>query len=122
MVNPGSFPGARGKFIKAQTKLYADAVKDNHIADTVADIQRRYFKRFPVTMADNEEPSEEWLSKVNDDTPDEEVLCPNTSTLDQGAAEKAMSEYADLISRTKFKKDVRFLHRPWILRTDRSST
>lgn len=106
MVNPGSFLGSRGDFIKAQTALYASAVKDNHVADTVANIQRRYLKRFPVTLPDNEEPSDEWLAQVDDDAPDKEIHPPDTSSLEKDAAVKALAEYTDLVARTKFKKEV----------------
>lgn len=106
MVNPGSFPGSRGEFIRDQTQLYAEAVKDNHVGDTLADIQRRYFKRFPPTLADSEEPSEEWLAQVNDDAPDEEICPPNVEGLDEDGAKKALAEYSSLVARIKFKKDV----------------
>lgn len=106
MVNPGAFPGTRGKFINAQTELYAEAVKDNHIADTVADIQRRFLKRYPATLHDDDEPSEDWLAKVDDDGPDEELRYPDVENMEKVAAENALAEYLKLVARIKFKKDV----------------
>lgn len=106
MVNPGSFPGSRGEFIDAQTDLYAEAVKDNHIGDTLADIQRCFFKRFPATLEDSEEPSEEWLAKVDDDAPDDELRHPDVDGMDKDAADKALAEYTNLVARVQFKKDV----------------
>lgn len=73
MVNPGSFSGRRKAFLDAQKETYAAAVAAGHINDTVADIQRRYFKRFPVTLLHSEEPSEEYLAAVDDDAPDPEL-------------------------------------------------
>lgn len=107
MVNPGSFPGSRGDFLRAQSQLYAEAVKDNHVNDTLADIQRRYFKRYPITLEDSEEPTEEWVAQVDDDAPDRELCPPDVGGLDEDAAKKAQAEYSDLVTRTKFKKDVR---------------
>ena len=40
MVNPGSFSGLRKQFLANQAALYATAVEDRHVNDTVADIQR----------------------------------------------------------------------------------
>ncbi|KJA12733.1 hypothetical protein HYPSUDRAFT_113737, partial [Hypholoma sublateritium FD-334 SS-4] len=70
MVNPGGFRGRRKEFLDSQQDLYAAAVKEKHINDTVADIQRRYFKRFPITLSHTEEPTEEFLAAVDDDGPD----------------------------------------------------
>lgn len=113
MVNPGSFPGSRGEFINAQTQLYAEAVKDNHIGDTLANIQRRFLKRYPVTLQDNEEPSAEWLAQVDDDAPDEELHPPKVDEMDKDAADKALAEYTNLVARVKFKKDVSTVSLPF---------
>ncbi|KAF8163969.1 hypothetical protein BJ912DRAFT_838852, partial [Pholiota molesta] len=72
MVNPGAFSGTRKAFLAAQSALYADAVTANHTADTVADIQRRYFKRYPISLSHTVEPSAESLAQVDDNAPDEE--------------------------------------------------
>ncbi|KAF9472823.1 hypothetical protein BDN70DRAFT_780715, partial [Pholiota conissans] len=70
MVNPGAFQGSRREFLTAQKELYANAVTDNHVADAVADIQRRYFKRYPITLPHTEEPSTESLANVDDNSAD----------------------------------------------------
>lgn len=106
MVNPGSFPGSRGKFLDAQIELYTEAVKDNHVADTLADIQRRFFKRYPVTLDDDQEPSEEWLAKVDDDAADDDLQLPDIDGTDKNTADRALAEYSNLVARIKFKKDV----------------
>lgn len=77
MVNPGGFKGIQKEFLEAQQELYNAAVEGNHVADTVADIQRRYFKRFPVTICHNKDPSEEFLAAVDDTAPDPEILPPS---------------------------------------------
>ncbi|KJA12838.1 hypothetical protein HYPSUDRAFT_119402, partial [Hypholoma sublateritium FD-334 SS-4] len=73
MVNPGTFKGLRLKFLNDQQALYASAVDGKHINDAVADIQRRYFKRFPVTLPHSDEPTEEFLASVDDNAPDPEL-------------------------------------------------
>ncbi|KAF9470299.1 hypothetical protein BDN70DRAFT_773752, partial [Pholiota conissans] len=62
MVNPGAFKGSRKLFLASQADLYTEAVAENRVADTVSDIQRRYFKHYPITLSHNEEPSEDWLA------------------------------------------------------------
>ncbi|KAF9470434.1 hypothetical protein BDN70DRAFT_821384, partial [Pholiota conissans] len=69
MVNPGSFKGSRKTFLLTQADIYAEALVNNHVADMVSDIQRRYFKRYPITLPHEEEPSEQWLSQVDDNAP-----------------------------------------------------
>ncbi|KJA13088.1 hypothetical protein HYPSUDRAFT_120316, partial [Hypholoma sublateritium FD-334 SS-4] len=73
MVNPGAFSGQRRAFLDGQQAVYAAAVAESHINDTVADIQRRYFKRFPITLSHTEEPTAEFLATVDDDAPDPEM-------------------------------------------------
>ncbi|KJA22462.1 hypothetical protein HYPSUDRAFT_117836, partial [Hypholoma sublateritium FD-334 SS-4] len=72
MVNPGTFKGRRKEFLDSQQDIYAAAVKGKHVADTVANIQRRYFKRFPITLSHTEEPTEAFLAVVDDDAPEPE--------------------------------------------------
>ncbi|KAF9471141.1 hypothetical protein BDN70DRAFT_820400, partial [Pholiota conissans] len=76
MVNPGSFKGSRKTFLLAQADLYAEAVVNNNVADTVSDIQRRYFKRYPITLPHDEEPDEAWLAQVDDTAPDADLEPP----------------------------------------------
>ncbi|KAF9522828.1 hypothetical protein CPB83DRAFT_840208 [Crepidotus variabilis] len=78
MVNPG--------LLLAQCPLYAEAVSKDEISETLADIQRRYFKRYPIDIPLDEEPSTEWLANVDDDAPDAEVTPPDVDNLDEDAA------------------------------------
>lgn len=80
MVNPGGFTGLRKEFLDAEQDAYNDAVAENRAADTLADIQRRYFKRFPLSLPFSEEPTAEFLDSVDDDAPDPELRPPSKDT------------------------------------------
>ncbi|KAF8201854.1 hypothetical protein BJ912DRAFT_843261, partial [Pholiota molesta] len=105
MVNPGAFKGTRKEFLAAQSTLYANAVINNHVADTVSDIQRRYFKRYPITLAHDEEPSEDWLSQVDDNAPETDLDPPSAEGLDEEALEAAQKIYDDQIKLIKLRKE-----------------
>lgn len=107
MVNPGGFTGRRKEFLDSQQALYAAAVKGKHISDTVADIQRRYFKRFPITLSHTEEPTEEFLSAVDDNAPDAELLPPQTEGLNPDACARAVRVYEFQQRELKMRKEVR---------------
>lgn len=66
MPNPGSFLGTRHAFILDQQTRYAQAVRENWAADCVADVTRRYFKRYPIRLDHSTEPTPEWLAQVDD--------------------------------------------------------
>ena len=106
MVNPGAFKGLRKEFLDSQKELYASAVRDNHVADTVADIQRRYFKRFPVTLSHMQEPTEEFLATVDDNAPDPEFAPPQPSGTDTEADTRALRVYEFQVAELKMRKDV----------------
>lgn len=109
MVNPGGFTGLRKQFLDSQQAVYAAAVKGKHAADTVADIQRRYFKRFPVTLSHTEEPTEELLAAVDDDAPDPELKPPELDGLEPEARARAVRVYEFSIAELKMRKDVRII-------------
>lgn len=85
MVNPGTFTGRRKAFLDSQAELYAAAVKDKHVADTVADIQHHYFKCFPITLSHTKEPTQEFLDAIDDDAPEPELLHPEAEGMDDEA-------------------------------------
>ncbi|KAF9550943.1 hypothetical protein CPC08DRAFT_647741, partial [Agrocybe pediades] len=85
MVNPGTFQGSRKEFLLAQASAYAKGMEDGTVSDVVADIQRRYFKRYPIELPHEEEPSPEALAAVNDDSPDPEIPEPCLETLGEEA-------------------------------------
>lgn len=107
MVNPGTFKGLRKQFLDSQQDVYAAAIKGKHVADTVADIQRRYFKRFPITLSHTEEPSADSLAAVDDDAPDPEFGPPQLAALDSEAQTRAVRVYEFQLAELKMRKDVR---------------
>lgn len=111
MPNPGAFLGSRKVFLHDQQDLYAIAVKNGHIADTVSDIQRRYFKRYPIDLPHNQEPSEEWLAQVDDDALDDELVAPNSYEMTHEDWLAATEKYDAQIRDIKARKDVsNFIH------------
>ena len=105
MVNPGTFSGLRKAFLDSQQDIYAAAVQGKHVADTVADIQRRYFKRFPITLSHSEEPTKEFLDAVDDDAPDPELKPPTLDGLDDNAQAHATRVYELRVAELKMRKD-----------------
>lgn len=106
MVNPGTFIGLRKEFLDSQKDLYAAAVQGKHVTDTVADIQRRYFKRFPITLSHSKEPTKEFLDTVDDDAPDAELKPPELDGLDDNARARAVRVHELRIAELKMRKDV----------------
>lgn len=106
MVNPGAFTGSRRSFLADQQSLYAAAVTGNHVADTVADIQRRYFKRYPMSLPHDQEPTEEWLAQVDDTLPDPEFKAPDMDAMDHDAYVRESLQYDELARNLKMRKDV----------------
>jgi hypothetical protein len=107
MVNPGAFQGLRKEFLTAQKEAYATAHSSGTLKDTVADIQRRFFKRFPVSLPADQEPTAEHMSSVNDFDPDPEPEEPDKEKLSE---EEYAAELAKLNERKKSiasRKDVR---------------
>ncbi|PBK62686.1 hypothetical protein ARMSODRAFT_860064, partial [Armillaria solidipes] len=72
MVNPGIFKGTRLEFVQGEHANYAKAVLEGRATEELADIICQFFKRFPISLPDNEEPSVEDLANVNDKAPDTE--------------------------------------------------
>lgn len=70
MVNPGAFLGSRHTFLLDQQERYSQSVRENWAADCVADVTRRYLKRYPIHLDHNTEPEPEWLAQVDDDLVD----------------------------------------------------
>lgn len=109
MVNPGTYTGSRLAFLDGKNEEYTNAVKMKVVDDVVSNIQRQYFKRFPITLPLNEEPSEEWLAQVDDNAPDPEILPPNENdyaTSDEYV--QAMLKYDELGRELTLRKDVSF--------------
>ncbi|KAF9539374.1 hypothetical protein CPC08DRAFT_651195 [Agrocybe pediades] len=73
MVNPGAFQGARKEFLLGEKAAYVAGVQGGYSKDALAFIQRRYFKRFPIEMPQDQEPSQAELAAVDDEKPDPEI-------------------------------------------------
>ena len=90
----------------SQKPVYNARVVGGYAADALAQIQRRYLKRFPIDLPHNEEPTEEWLALVNDEEPDPDRVPPDIETLNEGdyiTACKALEERQKLLA---FRKAV----------------
>lgn len=76
MVNPGAFQGLRKQFLMNEKPAYKAGVLGGYAADALANIQHRYFRRFPIDLPHDQEPTVQFLAGVNDNAPDrvEEVV------------------------------------------------
>jgi hypothetical protein len=104
MVNPGAFQGARKIFLTEQLEAYAAAVVGNYAKDCLADIQRRYFKRFPIEQDHNVDPAPELLSNIDNDAADPDEIPPNPESMSEDAfiaTQKAFTECRDAIVKRK---------------------
>lgn len=108
MVNPGGFSGLRKAFLDDQQAAYNAAVEAKNAADTLADIQRRYFKRFPVSLLHSEDPTEEFLASVDDNAPDPELSPPDRANMDSVGYDRAKRVYELQVIEIKMRKAVRY--------------
>lgn len=65
---PGSpaFTGSRLEFLQSHTSAFAQAVASQSAGDFQVNFFRRYFKRYPVTLPHDQEPSAADLAAVDD--------------------------------------------------------
>lgn len=104
MVNPGAFQGSRKQFLLGERPSYSAAVAGGYAADALAMIQRRYFKRYPVDLPHNLEPSPEFLAAVDDNAPDNEISMPEQDQISEEEYRAAMDQLAErqkLVSRCR---------------------
>ena len=106
MVNPGAFQGSRKTFLQSQKADYQAGVVGGYAADALAQIQRKYLKRYPIDMPQDEEPSTEWLAAVDDDAADEELAGPDTDALDEDELVAVMVELEERWDKLCFRKAV----------------
>jgi len=104
MVNPGAFQGSRREFLLSQKPAYKAGVIGGYAADALAEIQRKYFKRYPIDLPHSEEPSPEWLEEVDDDAPDIDQEELDVSSEEYAIAAKKMETRRSLLT---FRKAVR---------------
>jgi len=89
-----------------QRKLYADAVAGKRKAECIMDIQRRFFKRFPVDLDDSTEPDPESLKEVDDSAPDPETSFPDESLLSPEEYAVASEAFTKRRQAVEFRKAV----------------
>ncbi|KAF9543145.1 hypothetical protein CPC08DRAFT_649983, partial [Agrocybe pediades] len=89
MVNPGTFRGARHEYLVSQMPLYRDSVHGGFSKDAIAIIQRGYFKRFPIDLPMDQDPSPEALDAVDNNAPDVEPEPLN----EEGMSEEELEAY-----------------------------
>lgn len=106
MVNPGAFRGARFTFLVEQKPLYANAVVGGHVADCLADIQRRYFKRFAVDAPHDVDPPADFLNGINDDEADAEPEAPDESSMSPPEYRAALRNFKSRQALIATRKDV----------------
>lgn len=106
MVNPGAFRGTRRSFLVEQKHGYAAAVSGAYAGDFVADIQRRYFKRYPVDLDHNTEPAPEHLAAVDDNAADPEVPSPDQDAMPEDEYLKAKQSFDSRRKVIEFRKEV----------------
>jgi hypothetical protein len=105
MVNPGAFKGLRKTFLLSNKAAYADAVASNTVAEFIVDLLRRFFKRFPPALPNDEEPSPDHLASVDDNTADPDILLPDEK-LSKEAFEVAQREYKAIQGVITFRTQV----------------
>ncbi|KAJ3485365.1 hypothetical protein NLJ89_g11904 [Agrocybe chaxingu] len=79
-------------FLVGEKPAYAAAVEGGYARDALAIIQRRFFKRFPIDLSLDEEPTSEQLAAVNDNEPDADQVLPNENEMNP-------EEYAEAVQR-----------------------
>ncbi|PPQ84465.1 hypothetical protein CVT26_007395 [Gymnopilus dilepis] len=104
MVNPGAFSGSRKAFLMAQKPTYAEAVVGGYVPDALADIQRRYFKRYPVDFPHDQEPTAEQLAAVDDDGPEPEIKEPDREAMDEQEYQDALDALEKRSEQIRFRK------------------
>jgi len=100
MVNPGIFRGTRYTFLMGEKATYKAGVEGKYTGDALANIQSRYFRRYPVELPLDEEPTAEFLAAVDDNRPDVDQPCPDPEKLTEAeykAEVERLEEHADLI-------------------------
>jgi hypothetical protein len=83
MVNLGTFQKSRKDFLLEQKAAYAQVVAGGFMHNCVANIQRRYFKCYPIDYPHEQEPTSKMTLGVNDDAPEPEPSVSDPTILDE---------------------------------------
>ncbi len=106
MVNPGAFRGKRKEFMIAEQEGYFQGVQEDHAAEVVASIVRHYFKRFPIWLSEDVEPSDEDLACVDGSAPDPEISVLSKDGVEASKYKRLKSLYDKDMKKLTFKKQV----------------
>ena len=106
MSTRAAFHGLRLQFLEDHKDAYATAAVESRENDFILDFQRRYFKRFPVSLAHDIEPSQEWLDAVDDNAPDTDISEPSAGGKTEDEYKKALHEYQEQCKLVIYRKEV----------------
>jgi len=84
-------------------------------------IQRHYFKRFPIELDHDVDPDPEHLKAVDDNAPDPEVSAPDESTMSPEEYSKAMKLFQSRQEAVEFRKKVSRSSSSFITRSGEAS-
>lgn len=109
MPNPGAFRGSRKDFLMGEKDTYNQAVEGNYTSEALALIFRRYFKRYPLDLPHQTEPSPEHLAAVDDDAPDPEITEPDIFTMPRAQYDIAMQKLKERKDTIEYRKSVSWI-------------
>jgi hypothetical protein len=92
--------------LQSQKAKYKAGVVGGYAADVLAQIQRKYLKRYLIDMPHDEEPSTEWLATVDDEAANEELEGPDIDALDEDELAVAMVKLEERRVMLCFRKAV----------------
>lgn len=106
MVNPGAFRGPRREFLLGEKAAYGQAVMEGYTGEAVANIQRRYFKRFPIDLPHDQDPTPEQLQAVDDEEVEPELEEPDPTKMLPEEFKAALSSLEARQKLIEFRKAV----------------
>ncbi|PPQ73933.1 hypothetical protein CVT26_006554 [Gymnopilus dilepis] len=91
------FTGLRKAFLEGELEKYKKAFIDGTKTDFLMDVLRRFLKRFPLNLPDDQEPTPEFLAEVDDTSPDQERVAPDATEMpeDQTRYYRLLKEFDD---------------------------
>lgn len=105
-----AFSGSRLIFLEERLEGYATAVVESRDNDFILDVQRRYLKRFPLSLPHDVEPSQELLDALDDNVPDPELKEPNPKNMPDEEYKSAKAAFDNDCALLLFRKEVNSSH------------
>ncbi|PPQ89016.1 hypothetical protein CVT25_005193 [Psilocybe cyanescens] len=105
MPNPGNFHGSRLEFLLGEKPAYELAAAAGQGAEAISNIQRQYFKRYPIELPLNVEPTAEFLANVDDDAADVDIQEPDVDKLIPEEYREAVERMEARRAIVNFRKD-----------------